>query len=865
VQILNIFDTHNRTGASMYIHHPLIKPDTIENREYQVNIANSCIERSTLVVLPTGMGKTICALLVIVNRLEKFPQKKILFMAPTKPLVEQHKSFVNDFLLIDQEQTILFTGEINPKKRAAQWKDSTVIVSTPQVIENDLLANRISLEDVSLIIFDESHRAVGNYAYVFVAEKYKEQCQEPLVMGITASPGNKAQKIMEVCNNLNITGVEIRSEYDPDVVPYMHDIKITWVRVDIPDKIKLIIKQLRKILENKCKSLYKFGLIRRYRNVSTTELLEAQKRIQARMKGGKRQPHSLFFAATTQAAAIKINHAIELAETQGPSALRNYLGRLEAEANSKGGSRAARSLLKDKDLQRAIKLADNIEFEHPKLKSVALIVKDQLSIKSDSKIIVFTHYRDTSELVVKELSRMRDVRPVRFVGQASHGSDRGLRQREQVALIEKFKAGEFNVLVATSVAEEGLDIPSTDLVVFYEPIPSEIRTIQRRGRTGRRRPGRVVILITRQSRDEAYYWSSRSKEKRMRQELEVLKAKLVEKFTIGKPRQVSEIFPTTEIDAAQDFQSTNEAVTEDSAVDKETITQVLQEVSSETSGPRTTTTPNNKLDLIDEDSINNIATQVIPKESPTNIISVMSSSGAQKTLGDFEYKPPSIETKGPPGVISKIKIIVDNREFNSLVVRELVQRKIIVEPQQLPIGDYIISERICIERKLVSDFLQSLIDGRLFSQLKKIKSEYQRPIIILEGEELFTTRKIHSSAIYGALVSIISDFNIPIISTKNAAESAELIRVIAQREQFEDKRLPSIRGEKHAMTLTERQRFIIESLPNISATLAERLIDHFGSVRNVFLADQEDLIKVKGIGKKTAKEIKDAIEKPYLK
>lgn len=864
MQILNIFDTNNRSGASMYIHHPLIKLDTIENREYQVNIANSCTERSTLVVLPTGMGKTICALLVIANRLEKFPQKKILFMAPTKPLVEQHKSFVNEFLIIEQEKTTLFTGEVNPKKRTAQWKDSTVIVSTPQVIENDLLASRISLEDVSLIIFDESHRAVGNYAYVFVAEKYKEQCQEPLVMGITASPGNRAQKIMEVCNNLNITGVEIRSEYDPDVIPYMHDIKITWVRVDIPDKIKLIIKQLRKILENKCKALYKFGLIRRYRNVSTTELLEAQKRIQARMKGGKRQPHSLFFAATSQAAAIKINHAIELAETQGPSALRNYLGRLEAEANSKGGSRAARSLLKDKDLQRAIKLADNIEFEHPKLKSVALIVKDQLSIKSDSKIIVFTHYRDTSELVVKELSRMRDVRPVRFVGQASHGSDRGLRQREQVALIEKFKAGEYNVLVATSVAEEGLDIPSTDLVVFYEPIPSEIRTIQRRGRTGRRRPGRVIILITRQSRDEAYYWSSRGKEKRMRQELEVLKAKLAEKFTISEPKPVSETFPTTEIDATQELPSTEELITEES-VDQETPREVLQDVSSETGGTRITTDPNNKLDSKDEVSTKDIITQDISKDSPNNIISVMSSPGAQRTLGDFEYKPPIIEAKGTLGDISKIKIIVDNREFNSLVVRELVQRKIIVEPQQLPIGDYIISERICIERKLVSDFLQSLIDGRLFSQLKKIKSEYQRPIIILEGEELFTTRKIHSSAIYGALVSIISDFNIPIISTKNAAESAELIRVIAQREQFEDKRLPSIRGEKHAMTLQERQRFIIESLPNISATLAERLIDHFGSVRNVFLANHEDLIKVKGIGKKTAKEIKDAIERPYLK
>ena len=181
----------------MYIRNQYIKSDTIEKRDYQVNIANSCKERSTLVVLPTGMGKTICALLVIADRLEKFPNKKILFMAPTKPLVEQHKSFINDFLLVDQEKTTIFTGEVNPKKRAAQWNGSQVIVSTPQVIENDLLADRISLDNVSLIIFDESHRAVGNYAYVFVAEKYNEQGSDQLVMGITASPGSNAKKIEE--------------------------------------------------------------------------------------------------------------------------------------------------------------------------------------------------------------------------------------------------------------------------------------------------------------------------------------------------------------------------------------------------------------------------------------------------------------------------------------------------------------------------------------------------------------------------------------------------------------------------------------------------------------------------------------------
>ncbi len=851
----------------MYIEHSLIKPNAIEKRDYQVNIADSCFKQSILVVLPTGMGKTICALLVIADRLEKFPDKKILFLAPTKPLVEQHKAFIDNFLLLDEEKTSIFTGEVNPKKRAEQWKNSIVIVSTPQVIENDLLANRMTLDDVSLIIFDEAHRAVGNYAYVFVAEKYKEQGSEPLVMGITASPGNKAKKIMEVCNNLNISGVEIRSEYDPDVVPYIHDIKITWVRVDIPDKVKLIIKQLRKILDEKCKSLYKFGLIRRFRNVSTTELLEAQKHIQSRMASGKRKPHSLFFAATVQAAAIKINHAIELAETQGPSALRNYLGRLEAQANSKGGSRAARSLLKDKKLLNAMKLADNINFEHPKLKSVALVIKDQLNNKLESKIIVFTHYRDTSELVVAELSKITGVKPVRFVGQASHGDDKGLRQREQVALIEKFKAGEFNVLVATSVAEEGLDIPATDLVIFYEPIPSEIRTIQRRGRTGRTRPGKVVILITRASRDEAYYWSSQGKEKRMRKELEILKSKLAEKLTVGESKSTSKLFPTYEPLTPPGREETASGKYEseltsdlDEKISKADVSEpeIGSQDDQESSDAEPKVTKSEK--IINGQIIT--STTEISKNITTLTIDKTIQNGQTK-LGDFQLKSPFDLSGITDKTSEKIKIIVDNREFNSLVVRELVKRDVIVEPKQLPMGDYIISDRICIERKLVPDFLQSLIDGRLFLQVKRIKSEYQRTIMILEGEELFTSRRINTSAIYGALVSIITDFNVPIISTANAAESAELIRVMAQREQSDEKRLPGIRGEKHAMTLQERQRFIIESLPNVSATLAHRLMEHFGSVKSVFQADINDLIEVKGIGKKIAEEIKKVIDNRY--
>ena len=191
----------------MYVAQPLIKPDTIEARAYQVNITAACLESSTLVVLPTGMGKTVIAAMVIAGVLHK-KGGRALFMAPTKPLVEQHANTLREFLTTGP--VTMFTGELAPAERAGewlnQWRDSPVIVSTPQVIINDLISGAMSLDDFNIVIYDEAHRATGNYAYVFIAEKYR--AREGLALGITASPGSTAEKILEVCNNLDIRRVE---------------------------------------------------------------------------------------------------------------------------------------------------------------------------------------------------------------------------------------------------------------------------------------------------------------------------------------------------------------------------------------------------------------------------------------------------------------------------------------------------------------------------------------------------------------------------------------------------------------------------------------------------------------------------------
>jgi len=751
--------------------HEFIKENKVEQREYQINIANSANKKNSLIVLPTGMGKTIIALLIIAEELKK-KNNKILFLAPTKPLVLQHTQFLKNYLKIDEDLIITFTGEISPEKRKKMWQEARIIISTPQVIENDLLSKRLDLINVSFMIFDECHHAVGEYAYVFVSEIYQKQCENRLVLGMTASPGDNISKILEICKNLDIKNIEIRTKYDPDVKPYVHDLKITWKEIPLPENFARIIQMLRKSLSDRLKILKNVGVLESssVSVINKTKLLDAQKMIQKEIRSRAKPPNILFKAASKQSEAMKIHYALELLQTQGVNALKNFFQRIGKEVNKKDSSKASKALLSDNNILEAIAYTKSLEIEHPKIKEIEKIVKTQFELKPDSKIIIFTHYRDTSSYITKILTNVKTAKPSRFIGQATRDGDKGLTQKEQSNVINSFKKGVYNVLIATSVAEEGLDIPSTDLVIFYEPIPSEIRAIQRRGRTGRKMPGKVIILITKGTSDEAYYWASKRKEKRMRSELEILRSKISKKIE----------------DTGTLYQKEIEGISK------------------------------------------------------------------QITLKEFNEKK------------NEIRIIVDHREYRSNVVRNLTYKGASVEPSQLDVGDYILSSRIGVERKKVDDFLESLIDGKLFKQIAQLRDAYSRPVLILEGEDLLTKRNINHNAIFGSLASITVDFGIPILNTKDSSETADLLKIIAQREQKEDKKSIAIRGDKIQMSNRERQQFIIEGLPNVSAVIAKRLLSHFGSIKGISNASEKELLEVKGVGKNIARDITNIINANYL-
>ena len=376
----------------MYIQHDFIKPNSVERREYQYNIANSAANASTLVVLPTGMGKTIIALLVIAKELAK-NNNNILFLSPTKPLVNQHAQSLTDFLTID-DAVAVFTGEVPPEKRIELWNSKRIIVSTPQVIENDLIARRYDLAKTSRIIFDEAHRAAGNYSYVFIADMFKKQQSERRCLGMTASPGNNLSEILEVCKNLEITNIEIRTKIDQDVRPYVHDLDIKWREILLPPEFNYTLQLLRKALAERLSILKNIGVLdsASLALINRKKLLEVQQKIQLELRSNPQPSQTLFKAASAQNAAMKLAHAIELLQTQGVNALSNYVSRMATEASSKGGSKASRDIMKDPNVLEAIAYVKSLKIEHPKIQEIITIVKEQLTLKKESKIIVFTHY-----------------------------------------------------------------------------------------------------------------------------------------------------------------------------------------------------------------------------------------------------------------------------------------------------------------------------------------------------------------------------------------------------------------------------------------------------------------------------------------
>ena len=720
-------------------------------RLYQQTLLGTAAQHNTLVVLPTGLGKTAVAFLLTAQRLLQYPQSKILMLAPTKPLCEQHLQTFRKHLEIPENKIVLFTGEIAPEKRAVLWKEATIIISTPQGLENDTINKRVDLKDVSLLILDEAHHATGEYSYVWLADQYERLSSFPRILALTASPGSDMESIQEVCKNLKIERVEVRTEKDADVKPYVQHLKKNWVMVEFPQEFRKVQQLLQNCKKSKLIEIQNYGYCRSA-ELGKGEMLGLQGELQGKLSQGFRDME-LLRSVSLLAEAMKVEHALELLETQGIKQLSEYLKKIREESLN-STVKAVKNLVIDSNFKAAHFLTEDLlqkNVQHPKLPKLREIVQEEMQRNPEAKLIIFTQYRDSAEEVVKELTALGVSNHI-FVGQAKK-KGLGFSQKQQKEILEKFRAGEFKILVATSVAEEGLDIPKVDKVIFFEPVPSAIRAIQRRGRTGRLEEGEVTLLITQGTRDEGYRWSSHHKEKRMHRNLEQLRSS----FTATKSE------PTL-----QRFIPENQAVL----------------------------------------------------------------------------------------------ILADHREKDNKIVKELIELGVSVRTGQLVSADYVLSGKVGVELKKVHDFVDSLIDGRLLEQVRELRNNFDKAVLIIEGEEdIYSIRKVHANALRGLLASIVLDFNIPVLYTKNPRDTAGLLAVMAKREQEKGSEISL--HDKKPQTLKEQQEFLIAALPNVGIVTARNLLNYFGSIKVVVNASKEELIKLEGVGEKTAEKLKEVFEGKY--
>ncbi|MCS6767523.1 MAG: helicase-related protein [Candidatus Nitrosocaldus sp.] len=483
--VIGMGSNSSSNGDDAWIEHALIRPGSIERREYQVSIAGVAKQRNTLVVLPTGLGKTTIALLLIADVLDE--GGRALFLAPTRVLVHQHYSFLKEHLLHDGIEVI--TGATPRHERVDAWSNASVICSTPQVALNDIERGFMGAGDFALLVFDEAHRAVGDYSYGRIVSLLSSSATR--VVGFTATLPDERERVLEIARNLRIERIEVRDESSPDVRPYIKDTKVEFVTVELTPVMRRIRGYVERALERRLEELRRLGIIRDSRRVNLRYLISAREYTSG-IKGSARPLYG----------AIRLSHALKVLDTQGITAFTRFCERLR----EKGGI-GVRSLLEDGDLSAAFELARGAEvsgLEHPKLSRLLGILNTMLPSDEGKrgKVIIFTSYRDSVDAIT---SRLRDAgfRVGYLIGKAG---EHGLGQDEQVEAVNRFRTGKYDILVATSVGEEGLDIAECNLVIFYDNVPSAIRFVQRKGRTGRRMPGRVIVLVTKDTIDEAYHW-----------------------------------------------------------------------------------------------------------------------------------------------------------------------------------------------------------------------------------------------------------------------------------------------------------------------------------------------------------------------
>lgn len=494
-------------------------------REYQFSIVKNSLFNNTLVALPTGLGKTFIAATVMLNFYRWTKSAKIVFVAPTKPLVAQQIDACYNIVGIPRSDTTLLTGDIQPALRVDEWEKRRVFFMTPQTLLNDLSHGYADPKSIALIVVDEAHRAVGEYAYAKVTKLIRRFSKSFRVLALTATPGSKIETVQEVIDNLGISHCEIRTEESIDIRQYVHQRNIEQMVLDPSDEMNLVselfTEALKPLMDKMSSQNIYYG--RNPMAMTTYGLMQAQKEWFA-TRGRHANQGVQFMMRAIFSVLTGLAHSIKLLNFHGIKPFYDNMTDFRAEQEGKGekGSKYKRQLIEHPSFQKMMdKISGWMRLDgfvgHPKLTALADCVLNHFMDQGEgtaTRVIVFSEYRDSAEDIVRELNKHQPLLKASvFVGQADGKRGEGMKQAQQIQTIEKFRKGDFNVLVATSIGEEGLDIGQVDLIVCYDSSASPIRMLQRMGRTGRKRAGNITLLLMRGKEEDQFAKSKDNYEK----------------------------------------------------------------------------------------------------------------------------------------------------------------------------------------------------------------------------------------------------------------------------------------------------------------------------------------------------------------
>lgn len=463
-------------------------PVNMAKRDYQFNIVQRALFDNVLVALPTGLGKTFIAAVVILNFFKWYPKGKIVFVAPTKPLVAQQQTACHGICGLPWDVACEMTGTTAKSRRGDEWDQKRIFYMTPQTLDNDIRTGDVDPRDIICLVVDEAHRATGNYAYCQIVAQMQAVNPHFRILALTATPGSTAERVQEVIDSLHISLIELRTEEALDIRQYIHKKHEETIIVPLTDDFRYVRELYLELLQTNCETLVKNGLLP---NADPNTLHPFRVRSIFRERGD--------VLAKKRWLSATINETAKMAEA------RQHLDIFSIKMFRSRAQEILDSYKKQENkkmkLAQVLNLAASIPDQiHPKMASTIEIISEHLQKEADagnpnSKVMVFCSLRECVHEIVELLNRTEGLRATVFIGQAADRQGRGLRQKEQQEIIAKYKQGIFNVIVATSIGEEGLDIGEVDLIICYEAVKDSVRMLQRVGRTGRKRDGRIVVLM----------------------------------------------------------------------------------------------------------------------------------------------------------------------------------------------------------------------------------------------------------------------------------------------------------------------------------------------------------------------------------